>query len=228
MPVTPGTRWVTLGGAVANDVHGKNHTNAGSIGLYVKGMTLLRSDRGIIEVTNQQEQDLFTATLGGLGLTGVIVDVTLQLVPISSAYLDVEIVPLGNLPDFFALNKESLTRFEHTVAWLDCTKQDSEIGLGVYTRANWSLEGGLDVNPIRAKTILIEAPKFALNRISLAVFNKAYRAIQLSKPQCSRSHYSKVFYPLDSLNDWNKLYGSAGFYQYQCVVPPRSRPGRTS
>jgi FAD/FMN-containing dehydrogenase len=219
VPVTPGTRRVTLGGATANDVHGKNHSRAGTFGRHVRALTLLRSDRGLLTVSPEREPELFAATVGGLGLTGVIVDVTLQLAPIASAYLDVETFPLGDLDDFFALNGESLARCEQTVAWIDCTKRGAKRGLGVYTRADWAAEGGLAPHGDRARTVPVEAPGFALNPLSLSVFNTAYRTAQLIKPARARAHYSAFFHPLDSLEEWNKLYGPAGFYQYQCVVP---------
>ena len=210
---------MTLGGAVANDVHGKNHTLAGTFGRHVRAFSLLRSDRGLIEVTADSEPDLFAATIGGLGLTGIILDVTIQLAPIVSAYLDVETLPLGNLGDFFALNDDSLARCEQTVAWVDCTKQGARIGLGVYTRANWSETGALEPHKDRALAMPIEAPGFANNPLSRSLFNTAYRATWLMKPRAAQAHYSSFFYPLDGLQDWNKLYGRAGFYQYQCVVP---------
>jgi FAD/FMN-containing dehydrogenase len=221
VPVTPGTRRVTLGGAVANDVHGKNHTRAGTFGRHVRALTLLRSDRGVIQIGPDQEPELFAATVGGLGLTGIILDVTLQLTPIASSDLDVETLPLGNLDDFFAVNADSLARFEQAVAWIDCTQRGSRVGLGVYTRANWAKDGELRAHGDKVRAIPVEAPGFLINPLSLSVFNTAYRTAQLLKPRRSRAHYSGFFHPLDALEDWNRLYGPAGFYQYQCVVPPQ-------
>jgi L-gulonolactone oxidase len=224
IPVSPGTRHVTLGGAVANDVHGKNHTRAGSFGRHVRSLTLLRSDRGRITVSPHAEPELFAATIGGLGLTGVVLDMTLQLTPIASTFLDVETFPMADLDAFFALNRESLADFEHTVAWVDCTKRGSRVGLGVYKRANWSSAGGLEADIRPAMAVPAEAPGFALNPLSLALFNTAYRAAQLARPRRARIGCGPWFYPLDGLEKWNKLYGRAGFYQYQCVVPPEPGP----
>jgi FAD/FMN-containing dehydrogenase len=223
-PVTPGTRYVTLGGAIANDVHGKNHTRGGTFGRHVLAFTLLRSDRGVIEVTVASEPALFAATVGGLGLTGVILDVTVQLAPIPSTFLDSEIFPLGGLEDFFAINAPSLASHEQTVAWLDCTKRGDKVGMGVYTRANWATAGGFAPHQERVRNVPFEAPGFLLNRLSLSAFNVAYRMAQLSKPRRQAVHYGSWFYPLDALSGWNKLYGPAGFYQYQCVVPHPSGP----
>ena len=221
VPVTPGTRRVTLGGAVANDVHGKNHTRAGTFGRHVRALTLLRSDRGVVEIGPDRESDLFAATVGGLGLTGIILDITLQLTPIASANLDVETFPLGNLDDFFALNADSLEKCEQAVAWIDCTQRGAKVGLGVYTRANWASDGDLRPHGDKVRAIPIEAPGFAINPLSLALFNTAYRTAQLLKPRRGKAHYAGFFHPLDALEDWNKLYGPTGFYQYQCVVPAR-------
>jgi FAD/FMN-containing dehydrogenase len=121
LPTTPGTRFVTIAGAVANDVHGKNHQSAGAMGCWVRRIGLVRSDRGALELSLDDESDLFAATIGGLGLTGVIAWVELQLVRVPSAYIDQEIIPFGNLDDFFAISKQSHPRFEHTASWIDCT-----------------------------------------------------------------------------------------------------------
>ncbi|CAN5605903.1 FAD-binding oxidoreductase [soil metagenome] len=219
VPVTPGTRRVTLGGAVANDVHGKNHSRAGTFGRHVQALTLLRSDRGVVALSRDREPELFAATVGGLGLTGIILDVTLQLSAIASTSLDVETFPLGNLDDFFALNAESLALCEQTVAWVDCTQRGAKAGMGVYTRANWAKHGALTAHSSGAKTVPLETPGFLINPLSLALFNTAYRTAQLLKPRRAQAHYSSFFHPLDSIEEWNKLYGAAGFYQYQLVVP---------
>ncbi len=220
VPVTPGTRHVTLGGAVAHDVHGKNHSWAGTFGRHVRALSLLRSDRGLIEITPQSDPELFAATVGGMGLTGLIVEVTLQLTAIASTDLVVETLPLGGLDDFFALNLQSLERFEQTVAWIDCAQRGSKLGLGVYTRANWATDGGcVAQGDRRGPSLPFEAPSFALNRVSLSLFNQAYRAVQLARPRRARLAYGDVFYPLDAVQNWNRLYGRSGFYQYQSVVP---------
>jgi L-gulonolactone oxidase len=221
-PVTPGTRRVTLAGAIANDVHGKNHHRAGSFGRHVRAFTLLRSDRGSIEVTPEAEPRLFAATIGGLGLTGIIEDVTLQLTPIRSSNLDTENLPLGSLADYFALDAESAPDFEHTVAWVDCTRAGDRLGLGVYSRANWASAGAL--TPHRAPRLNVPsvAPGLPFNRLTLSAFNRLYREVQLAAPRARQRAYSAVFHPLDAIGDWNTLYGRAGFFQHQSVVPRNS------
>ncbi len=154
----------------------------------------------------------------------MILQVTLQLQAIASAWLDAEVFPLGGLADFFALNQDSLDRSEHTVAWFDWAKRGAKAGLGFYSRADWAAEGGLVPHEDRARTVPVEAPGFVLNRLSLSLFNSAVRTIQLIEPGRRREHYGPSFYRLDALQDWNKLYGPAGFYQYQCVIPPGPGP----
>jgi L-gulonolactone oxidase len=218
-PVTPGTRRVTLGGAVANDVHGKNHTAAGTFGRHVIGLTLLRSDRGCVEVGPSLEPELFAATIGGLGLTGVILEVALQLTPIRSSRLVSETLPMGDLQDFFAINDDSVGRCEFTVAWVDCTRRGGKIGWGVYSRADWADDGVLQPHQDARIATPLDAPGFAINPLTLALFNRAYRAAQLAPPRRRLTPYAGVFHPLDAVQDWNRLYGPRGFYQYQCVVP---------
>jgi L-gulonolactone oxidase len=220
LPTTPGTRFVTLGGAVANDVHGKNHHRAASFGASVIGLGLLRSDGRRLTLTPAIQPELFSATIGGLGLTGVIEWVEFQLVPIRSAYLNVEIVPYGNLDAFWPLAEYSVTHFEHTVAWIDCLSRGARGGRGVFSRANWADDGQMTVHSDRTfKAIPIEFPSAALNKLSVTAFNLFYYNLHQMKKKTIRQHYSTFFYPLDSILNWNRLYGSRGMLQYQCAIP---------
>ena len=219
LPTTPGTRFVTLGGAVANDVHGKNHHRSGSFGCSVTGIGLRRSDGS--QQWLRPGEPLFQATVGGLGLTGVITDVELNLSPIASAFLDVERVAFRDIADFFRIATESTARFEHTVAWIDCANTDKALGRGVLQRASWRTDG--DLAPHRARSrpaIPFDLPAGALNQVTLRLFNHFYHRLQSRGRRVRRLHYAPFFYPLDSLRLWNRLYGAAGFYQYQCVIPP--------
>jgi L-gulonolactone oxidase len=219
VPVTPGTRQVTMGGAVANDVHGKNHHRAGTFGRHVLAFTLLRSDRGVVEVTAEAEPELYAATIGGLGLTGVILDVTLRLAPIPSSQLYAETLPMARLADFFAYDAASAEGFEHTVAWVDCTASGRNLGRGYYSRANWAPGGPFAPHTPPRLSLPVQTPGFLINRLSLTAFNSLYRWRSLSSPRVQRLPYASVFHPLDGIAGWNKAYGKAGFYQYQCVVP---------
>lgn len=218
-PTTPGTRFVTLGGALANDVHGKNHHGSGSFGRHVRRFGLLRSDCGRQTVTPESDAALFSSTVGGLGLTGVIEWVELQLVRIGSAYLEVETVPYACLDDFWPLMEESAA-FEHTVAWIDCTSRGEKRGRGIVSRANWVADGVYDVHNDRSwKRVPFETPSLALNGLTVSAFNNAYYHFSGANAGKSRQHYSLVFYPLDSVREWNRLYGRHGMLQYQCVIP---------
>ncbi|MGZ3273766.1 MAG: FAD-binding oxidoreductase [Caulobacteraceae bacterium] len=219
---TPGTRQVTLGGAVANDVHGKNHGKAGTFGTHVLAIELLRSDTGRTWVSREAEPALFAATIGGLGLTGVICSVRLQLTPIASAFLHSETVPFANLDAFFEVSKSS-EAFEHTVAWIDCTARGAALGRGLFYRADWTADGRLQ--PHRGaprKLPPLPLPDGLLNPLTLKAFNALYDGLQRAKPRRSTQHYASVFHPLDGLDGWNRFYGKSGFYQYQCVTPEGS------
>lgn len=224
LPTTPGTRFVTLGGAIANDVHGKNHHRAGSFGRHVRRMGLLRSDRGMLEISPADAPDLFHATLGGLGLTGLVVWAEIALVPIASSFLDQQALPFADLREFFALSAESEAAFEHVSSWVDCTADGRSLGRGVMFRANWSALGGLPLHPARPRlSIPVEAPAGLMNGLTLKAFNAAYLVRQRLGPATTRAHYSSAFHPLDTIGGWNRLYGPRGFYQHQFVVPPSSQ-----
>jgi FAD/FMN-containing dehydrogenase len=219
LPTTPGTRFVTLGGALANDVHGKNHHRAGSFGCHVRSFGLVRSDGFREEVTPDADPGLFAATIGGLGLTGVIEWVEIQLQRIPSAFLEVETLHYPDLDAFWELAEESTTRFEHTVAWIDAASRGSKFGRGVFCRANWREDGEFALHSDRTwKTMPFNAPRYLLNPFSVAVLNAFYwRSNRSSR---SVQHYARFFYPLDGIQYWNRLYGKRGMYQHQCVIPP--------
>jgi L-gulonolactone oxidase len=217
---TPGTRHVTLGGLVANDVHGKNHHRAGSFGRGVRRLGLLRSDRGPLDLAPQADGDLFAATVGGLGLTGIITWVELELAPIRSAWLDVERIAFGHVRDFFALAAESAASHEHTVAWIDGTATGSALGRGIFQRANWLDDGDLAPHSQTAASVPFEAPGGLLSPAVVRAFNALYYRLQKAGKARRRVHYAPFFHPLDRIGDWNRLYGRRGFHQYQCLVPP--------
>ena len=217
LPTTPGTRFVTLAGAVANDVHGKNHHHAGTFGASVRRLGLYRSGQGLVEAAPGENADLFAATIGGLGLTGAILWVEFQLSRIGSCLIDVETIPFATPEEFFALAQESADGFEHTVALIDCT---SATGRGLFSRGNWRDDGVFTLHDDgRTPGLPIDLPGFALNPLSLRLFNQLYYRRGKSQPRIQAQHYAPVFYPLDAIRGWNRLYGSGGFYQFQCVTP---------
>ncbi|HPE79091.1 MAG TPA: FAD-binding oxidoreductase [Gammaproteobacteria bacterium] len=221
LPVTPGTRFVTVGGAIANDVHGKNHHLAGTFGEHVRSLELLRSDGTRIQCSPRENTGFFRATIGGLGLTGVITRAEIQLHPVNNAFIDQEVIRYSNLAEFFSLARESEARFEHTVAWIDCLARGERLGRGLFIRGNHANAAeGMTAKPSeRCLTFPVDPPFPLINRLTLKLFNALYYHRQRS--DCTRSlvHYRPFFYPLDAVNRWNRVYGSKGFFQYQCVVP---------
>jgi FAD/FMN-containing dehydrogenase len=219
LPTTPGTRFVTLGGAVANDVHGKNHHAAGSFGNAVLRIGLRRTDGSVQELAPGDA--LFAATIGGLGLTGVIEWVEFQAVHVASAYLDAEDVPFRSIEEYFELAEARKDTAEHSMAWVDCLAGGASLGRGVFSFANWSAKGWRD--PHREQPGLgmpVNAPGFALNSLSVKAFNELYNGLKTMRAGKHHPHYEPFLYPLDSIANWNRLYGGRGFYQYQSVVPP--------
>lgn len=220
LPVTPGTRFVTVGGAIANDIHGKSHHRHGSFGNHVRKLTLLRSDRGPLECSRESEAELFRATIGGLGLTGLILRAELALVRIAGPYLSTETRRFVGLDEFVALSRESSKDWEYTVAWVDCLATGRRSGRGVFFRARHSEEAPARALPKRRSYRVPFAPPFSLiNQVTLRAFNEVYFRAAPSQTKRALVHYLPFFYPLDELQDWNVLYGPRGFLQHQCVIP---------
>jgi FAD/FMN-containing dehydrogenase len=223
LPVTPGTRFVTLGGAIANDVHGKNHHRTGTLGRWVRRLGLLRSDGRDIELGPDDGTGLFAATIGGLGLTGLIPWIEIEVMPIASTMMEVETVPFGALDEFFALAAESDAAFDYTVAWVDCLASGNALGRGVFSRARHATAGPLAVATTRRRRNLpIDVPGFLLNPTTVRGFNALYYRNGSRKAGRATIPYTPFFYPLDAIGAWNRMYGQRGFYQYQSVVPPEA------
>jgi L-gulonolactone oxidase len=223
LPVTPGTKFVTLGGAVANDVHGKNHESAGTIGCHVRAIGLLRSSGEVLHLSQASMREMFAATIGGLGLTGFILWVELQLAPIKSAYFETETTRISNLVDFFCQAKEQ-QEWPYTAAWVDCFARGAATGRGLFIRGRHAEAGGLEVHDVSSRLrIPIDAPTQLLRGPTVPLFNMIYSG----RPGVEgrrRVHYDSFLYPLDRILDWNRLYGRSGFFQHQSVVPLDQAP----
>lgn len=219
LPVTPGTKYVTLGGAVANDVHGKNHHIMGTFGRHVRRLVVYRTDEGVVECSSSLRPDLFGATISGLGLTGVILAVELQLRHVSSSEIEQRSIRFSGLNDFFDLSKQYDSAHEYTVAWIDCLARGKQTGRGHYITGDHAKDGSL-ASPSSVKLSMPIDPPFSLvNSVSLRAFNSLYYYRQRKREVAKRVGYDTFFYPLDRLLEWNKMYGRNGFQQYQCVVP---------
>jgi len=218
LPVTPGTKYVTLGGAVANDVHGKNHHAAGTFGRFVTRLALARSTGEVLELT--PDDDLFRATVAGLGLTGLILWVEIRLHPIASDQIEGRSTKFSTLAEFFALSEAASARSPYVVSWIDTLRPE---GRGLLMEGDHAPDGGLPepgVSPPAARlAVPVDAPGWALSRPTVRAFNAAYYGRQRAKAVETRGHYEPFFYPLDAVRDWNRGYGRRGFFQYQFVVP---------
>ena len=220
LPVAPGTQYVTLGGAIANDVHGKNHHTAGTLGCHVRCFELLRADGSAVLVCPRQPEGLFAATIGGLGLTGIITWVELQLQPIKSSSMEVEEIAFADLSEFYSINKANATVWPYTVAWIDCTGSGNTLGRGIYSRGRHMSDGQFVARPRgREWKIPIEMPKVLLNKVTSRVFNAIYYAAHKRRSGMQCMHFASFLHPLDGVREWNRIYGHRGMFQYQLVVP---------
>jgi FAD/FMN-containing dehydrogenase len=219
LSVTPGTQFATLGGAIANDVHGKNHHFRGTFGNHVRSFGLLRQGQELLTCTPEENAELFTATIGGLGLTGVITWAEIQLIPIRSARISSALLRFGNLAEFFALSAELDHRHEYSVAWIDCLATDRKAGRGVYIVGDHADDGPLEIGRHRKLNVPLILPVSPINSLSLRIFNEAYWRAHPARLTRRQVGYEPFFYPLDRILHWNRIYGRKGFQQYQCVVP---------
>ena len=217
LPVTPGTQLVTVGGAIANDVHGKNHHVLGSFGDHVLRLTLLRTNGETIECGPHERSDWFAATVGGVGLTGIITQAELQLRRTPGPWLDTETLAYANLDEFFQLADASEAHWEHTVSWIDCISGGG--GRGVFMRGNPIVTAPRPLPTAQQRTMSLVPPVSLVNRLSLRPFNMAYYHLKKWRAGRAITHYEAFFYPLDNLLEWNRMYGPRGFFQYQSVVP---------
>lgn len=241
-PVTPGTKYVTIGGAVACDVHGKNHHTDGSFGSFVEAIDLLTADGEVRRCSRSENSDLFHATIGGMGLTGIIVAIALRLRRIESPWIHVESRRTRDLEETFAALAEVDSRFRYTVAWIDGLARGARLGRGVVMGGDHSTLGGERAEmdgertlvdgeraraiepgsgpPIRHRrrfTVPVELPWSVVRRSSVTVLNRVYPSLH---PDGERTvDYERFFYPLDGIRHWNRLYGRKGFVQYQVAVP---------
>src|SRR5579885_1617249 len=221
LPVSPGTQFVTVGGAIANDIHGKNHHRAGTFGRHVPSFELLRSSGDRLLCSASENADLYRATIGGLGLTGLILWAEVQLKPIPGPWIERETIPFADLEEFFAISRGSDRDFEYTVAWVDGF---SKGGRGLFFRGRHVPDGDEPPRGL-ALSIPFDFPAFVLNRCSMTAFNRLYYDWNANQTSFSRLPLHSFFYPLDTVGHWNRIYGRRGFFQYQCVVP-LGEPGR--
>jgi FAD/FMN-containing dehydrogenase len=222
LPITPGTKYISVGGAIANDVHGKNHHVAGTFGSHLTQFELLRSDGTRLVCSPTQNAEMFRATVGGLGLTGLVLWAEFRLRPIPGPFIQQEKVRFRDVDEFFDLSEDSDKHYEYSVSWVDCVTGGARLGRGIMTRGNHSWKRTVPGKNAVPKTLLaapFDLPSFALNIHTARAFNEVYYRALLTKTQRKTVPYDPFFYPLDFIAQWNKLYGADGFLQYQFVVP---------
>lgn len=228
LPVVPGTRHASLGGCVAADVHGKNQHHAGSFGDFVRELELTLADGSRVPCSLHENEPLFRATVGGMGLTGIISEITIELLPIETAWLRAEYAPTGDLGDLIELFAQDSWDDEYTVAWVDGLAPAGR-RRGIASRAHHArreeLDTGTEAFPAlrgRAHRVPIDIPAWALNRLAVRAFNGFYHRRHAARTGRQTVHYLEHFFPLDGIGDWNRVYGRRGFLQHQCVLPPET------
>jgi FAD/FMN-containing dehydrogenase len=222
VPVSPGTQFVTLGGMVAADVHGKNHHIAGTFGNYVRGLLLRTADGRLVECSPGQEPELFWATVGGMGLTGHILEVEFSMERIPSPWIWSETRRIDDLLAFVVALKEAARCWPFTVGWIDCLKRGAGMGRGVLICGRWATpdEAPKSVpQPRRGPRIPFDFPEFVLSRPMMRAVNYGLYHAHLPRIRRRLVDPYRFFYPLDAISDWNRLYGRRGFTQYQCILP---------
>lgn len=218
LKVVPGTKFVTVGGAIASDVHGKNHHNAGCFSESVLWFKLMLPNGQLATCSTSENPELFRATCGGMGLTGIIVEAALQLKTIHSRHIVQELVITENLEDTFSAF-ESHSSQEYSVAWIDCMAQGDKLGRSVLNCGHFSSDGCLTKSQGNTMSVPFNFPSFALNKFSVSAFNELYYWSNKRKAHYCTVDYESFFFPLDSILSWNRIYGKQGFVQYQFILP---------
>ena len=228
LPVTPGTKLITVGGAIAADVHGKNHHVDGSFGQHIVSLDVMRNDGSVMTCSPHENEDFFSITVGGMGLTGIILNASFQLRKIETAYIREETIRAANLNEIMDCFEGS-NEWNYSVAWIDCLAKGESMGRSIMMRGKHAMAGEL-VNPSHKHAPLdprkgmkfdvpVMFPNFALNHWTMKAFNFAY--YNKCRPGTHKSivDYNSFFYPLDAVDHWNRIYGKRGFTQYQFVIP---------
>ena len=224
-PVSPGTWNVTLGGMVAADVHGKNHHRDGTFGNHVRLLRMRLASGVIVECSPQCLPDLFYASIGGMGLTGHILEVEVQLMKVPSPWIYAETVRVPNLSTFLESLENSARSWPFTVGWLDCLARGRHLGRGILFRGRWARPEEAPnsfPSPFKRPSVPFCAPAFVMSRPLVAMFNGFYYHAHCRRRPAAIVHPQACFYPLDAIGHWNRLYGRAGVTQYQCVLPRAS------
>jgi decaprenylphospho-beta-D-ribofuranose 2-oxidase len=227
-PVTPGTQFVTLGGMVAADVHGKNQHSAGNFGDHVTALRVRVADGRVVECSRDEHPDLFAATVGGMGLTGHILEVEFRLERIPSPWIVQESIRIENVDRFQEALEASARDWPFTMGWIDAISGGESLGRGVLYRGRWATPEESAVRPPRPRVtarLPVDFPGWVLNPVSIRAFNALKYRSHVPRVQRGLVGIEEFFYPLDAIHDWHRMYGARGFTQYQCVLPRRAGKG---
>lgn len=218
LPITPGTKFVSVGGAIASDVHGKNHHIHGCFSECLDSIELLLGDGSLLNCSRNEHPELFHATCGGMGLTGLICSATLRLLPIESAYIEQTTYKAPNLEAAFQLFEQH-GNCTYSVAWIDCLASGKALGRSLLMVGEHARDGKLLLPTATSLSVPVDMPSALLNRFSIQAFNTLYYQRILRHETRQHVSYESFFYPLDGIHQWNRLYGKQGFVQYQFVIP---------
>ena len=221
-PVVPGTKYVTLGGMVASDVHGKNHHRDGCFGAHVRALRIRLADGAIVECSPTADADLFFGTIGGMGLLGHILEVEFVMHRISSPWIFMDRVRVPNIDEFLAALDRGARDWPMTMGWIDCVHRGRAMGRGVLMAGRWATPAEAPSQPpgLRPDIAMpIDLPNWAINPLTVAVFNTGYYWAHVRRHAQGVVAPDPFFHPLDAILEWNRVYGSRGFTQYQCVLP---------
>lgn len=226
-PVTPGTKFVTLGGAVASDVHGKNHHREGCFGAHVRSLRIRLANDDIVECSPTVEPDLFYGTIGGMGLLGHILEVEFTMHRIASPWIVMESERVANIDEFLAALARGAEQWPMTMGWIDCLSPGKSLGRGILMAGRWATPEEARRGPPAPppeRTLPFELPNWALNRLTAGLFNALYYRSHVPRHRKRIVAPDPFFYPLDAILHWNRAYGPRGFTQYQCVLPRAAGP----
>ena len=218
LKITPGTKLITVGGAIASDVHGKNHHIEGCFSECVNWFNLLLPSGKILKCSRKINKDLFYSTCGGMGLTGFILEAEIELKKINSKYINQKTFKTKNLKETFEVF-ESIKNEAYSVAWIDCLSRGNRIGRSLIMSGDFHKEGNLNYYPKKRLNIPFNFPSLTLNTLTVKLFNFFYYNKNFKKVSLQRVELDTFFYPLDSIRNWNRIYGKKGFTQYQFILP---------
>jgi decaprenylphospho-beta-D-ribofuranose 2-oxidase len=225
--VVPGTKFVSLGGCVAADIHGKNHHRDGAFGAQVKEFEIVVADGSRLRCSPENNAELFRATMGGMGLTGILTEVSCKMIPVESSYIQVQHHQTKDLDASFEILSDPAWDDHYSVAWIDSLAKGKDLGRSVLMRGHHALLDDLPshwrvhpfAKPHRQRNLGFDFPSWTLNSLSMAAFNELYYRLQGRRQEPFIADYESFFFPLDRIGNWNRIYGKRGFVQYQCVLP---------